>query len=412
MVVLGGRRRRPAIEPPRDGQRFRRRGSCSREVVRPPSVDGSANGGAGGGRVGHRQLGAARPDSRSNILQIFGCDTAETGFVTVQYGANQQLFFAGIFGQGQRSCHHAGHGDLGPGRAANADADRHLPAVVPELQVRRDRSEQDLLRLGRQQQRERVAELVRSAGPAHRQPEPYGWNSDPGDDVRTPAAIDQWITNYPDPSIGDLALNYPNPTYVCRASGNQQNTWNDLANLKDETLVFPINRCDNDVARQPRRSTAPRSTNEAACPQTPGHTTSSGTSRAKLVELYQADDPRSRASGSLSRRRRSASSGRQQRLHVCSAVRSDRRRPVSAATRARPDHERGSRHGEGGTPGTCSRAGDDRRSSTTATTASAPITWSAATRTARTRPTRSTFDWSTDRHVRGAARRATTPATA
>jgi Flp pilus assembly protein TadG len=37
----------------------------------------------------------------SNILQMFGCDASSTGYVTVQYGANQQLFFAGIFGQGQ-----------------------------------------------------------------------------------------------------------------------------------------------------------------------------------------------------------------------------------------------------------------------------------------------------------------------
>ena len=82
--------------------------------------------------------------------------------------------------------------------------------------------------------------------------------SDPG------GAIDQWITNYPDPSIGDLPLNYPNPTYVCRASGNRQSTWDDLANLAGQTLFFPINRCDNTLPGNLGGQLLPKSSSEAS----------------------------------------------------------------------------------------------------------------------------------------------------
>ena len=68
-------------------------------------------------------------------------------------------------------------------------------------------------------------------------PSQYGWNSDAGAGCTDPGGqVDQWITNYPDNSVGDLPLNYPNPTYVCRVNGMQQNSWDDLAKLKGQTL--------------------------------------------------------------------------------------------------------------------------------------------------------------------------------
>jgi len=39
--------------------------------------------------------------SAPNIISSNGCDSSASGYVTVEYGANQQLFFAGIFGKGQ-----------------------------------------------------------------------------------------------------------------------------------------------------------------------------------------------------------------------------------------------------------------------------------------------------------------------
>src|SRR6476659_2478655 len=60
-----------------------------------------------------------------NILQSLGCDTADTGYVTVQYSANQQLFFAGIFGANQRPVTTQATAIWGPAGAANP-----MPIVI------------------------------------------------------------------------------------------------------------------------------------------------------------------------------------------------------------------------------------------------------------------------------------------
>ena len=72
-------------------------------------------------------------------------------------------------------------------------------------------------------------------------PTRYGWNSNAGVACPDPGGlVNQWISNYPDPSIGDLhiELSERRRTSAARAV-TQQSTWTALANLKGETLLFP-----------------------------------------------------------------------------------------------------------------------------------------------------------------------------
>jgi Flp pilus assembly protein TadG len=227
-----------------------------------------------------------------NILQISGCDTSATGYVTVQYGADQQLFFAGIFGQGQGHVTTQATAIWGPPGGGTP-----MPIVIyqesfndcPFDAVDPNKTcyvWEDNNNVNAAQSAFGLLDL-RTDNPTK-----YGWNSNPGVACSDPGGlVDQWISNYPDPSIGDLTMNYPNPTYVCRASGNQQNTWNDLALLKGKTLMFPINRCDTTLPGNPGGQLLSGSTSEATCPQTPGQYDIIGFFAAKLVELYKPNDP-------------------------------------------------------------------------------------------------------------------------
>ena len=62
----------------------------------------------------------------TNITQISGCDTSATGYVSVQYSANQHLFFAPVLGAGtDRSVATTATAIWGPAGAANP-----LPIVM------------------------------------------------------------------------------------------------------------------------------------------------------------------------------------------------------------------------------------------------------------------------------------------
>jgi len=190
-----------------------------------------------------------------------GCGSQPSGYVTVRYGANQQLFFAGIFRQGQGHVTTQATAIWGPPGAANP-----LPLVVYsnafntcKLQEQQtpgslcyiweDNSNTD----GSQNGFGFLDLNIDSSSPRQ-----YGWNTmNPNAKCKNPGSdIKNWIDNYPDPKVGDLPLNYPNPTYVCLASGGKSSAFgNDvqkdgpLYDLRDNgqgaPIVFlPINRCD------------------------------------------------------------------------------------------------------------------------------------------------------------------------
>jgi Flp pilus assembly protein TadG len=194
-----------------------------------------------------------------NILQVSGCDSAASGYVTVQYGANQQLFFAGIFGAGQGHITTQATAIWGPPGAANP-----MPIVVYEHSFNNCKLNQtidpnatcyvweDNNNTNGSQNAFGFLDL-RTDNPSR-----YGWNSVAGATCPSAGAssLTGWINGYPDSSVGDLSLNYPNPTYVCMVSGNKNAAWAALANLVDDDdsvdhnddediLLFPINRCDD-----------------------------------------------------------------------------------------------------------------------------------------------------------------------
>ena len=145
--------------------------SAAKSCILPPSMDPQTPEQAADALAADNS-GAADVSNPSNILQSSGCDTADTGYVTVQYGANQQLFFAGLFGQGQGHVTTQATAIWGPAGSVNPMPIVIYQEFVPELRVRRHRPDQDVLRLGRQQQRQQRTELVRSARPSDRQPVP------------------------------------------------------------------------------------------------------------------------------------------------------------------------------------------------------------------------------------------------
>ena len=265
--------------------------SAAKSCILPPSMDPQTPEQAADALAADNS-GAADVSNPSNILQSSGCDTADTGYVTVQYGANQQLFFAGLFGQGQGHVTTQATAIWGPAGAVNP-----MPIVI--YQDSFQNCEFDAIDPNKTcyvwEDNNNVNGSQSSFGLLDLRtdrPSQYGWNSDPGVTCSDPGgAIDQWITNYPDPSIGDLPLNYPNPTYVCRASGNRQSTWDDLANLAGQTLFFPINRCDNTLPGNLGGQLLPKSSSEAACSQTPGQYDIIGFFAAKLIIIYKPNDP-------------------------------------------------------------------------------------------------------------------------
>ena len=112
--------------------------SAAKSCVLPASIDPQSAEQAADALAAQNSTGADM--APNNILQSLGCDTADTGYVTVQYGANQQLFFAGIFGAGQGRVTTQATAIWGPAGAANP-----MPVVIYEqsfqnLSVRQHRS--------------------------------------------------------------------------------------------------------------------------------------------------------------------------------------------------------------------------------------------------------------------------------
>ncbi len=265
--------------------------SAAKSCILPPSMDPQTPEQAADALAADNS-GAADVSNPSNILQSSGCDTADTGYVTVQYEANQQLFFAGLFGQGQGHVTTQATAIWGPAGAANP-----MPIVIYQNSFQNCKFDaidptktcyvwEDNNNVNDDQSSFGLLDL-RTDNPSQ-----YGWDSDAGAGCTDPGSqVDQWISNYPDNSVGDLPLNYPNPTYVCRVNGMQQNSWDDLDKLKGQTLFFPINRCDTVLPGNVGGQLLKNSTNEATCPQTPGQYDIIGYFAAILVNVYKPNDP-------------------------------------------------------------------------------------------------------------------------
>jgi Flp pilus assembly protein TadG len=234
---------------------------------------------------------AAQASGITNILQSSGCDTSATGYVTVQYGANQQLFFAGIFGAGQGHITTQATAIWGPAGSSNP-----MPIVIYQDSFQNCKFDaidpdktcyvwEDNNTVNNSQDAFGFLDLRTD------DPTKYGWDSNPGVGCTDPGGlVVDWINNYNDPQIDELPVNYPNPTYVCRSGGMQQSGWAALEQLKGQELLFPINRCDAVPPGNPYGQLLPNSTNEAPCSTTPGQYDIIGYFAAKLVEVYRPNE--------------------------------------------------------------------------------------------------------------------------
>jgi hypothetical protein len=125
-------------------------------------------------------------------------------------------------------------------------------------------------------------------------PSRYGWDSVAGAQCPDPGngngGVNDWISNYPSSDVGELPLNYPAPTYVCRASGNRESSWNALADHEGDILYFPLNRCD---ATPPGASGGQIASNsaEVACGDTPHQYDIIGFVALRLLAVYDPKDP-------------------------------------------------------------------------------------------------------------------------
>jgi hypothetical protein len=257
-----------------------------------------------------------------NITQIKGCDTDASGYVTVQYGANQHLFFAPVLGAGSdRLVTTAATAIWGPAGMANP-----LPLVVYQNAFNSCRLDTDpvpgtMCAIWEDNSNTDGSQSgfgfldLRTDNPAR-----HGWDSVPGAQCDNPGNdIKDWIDNYPSPDVGDLPVNYPNPTYVCLATGGKQVAFgndpqdngplydliddDDVAdNNDDEDVLFlPLNRCSPTLPGG-TFGQIDSSGGQVACPTTPHQYDIIGFAAVKLEAIYTPNEANG-ASGKCSEKR-------------------------------------------------------------------------------------------------------------
>jgi len=242
-----------------------------------------------------------------NIISSNGCDSSASGYVTVEYGANQQLFFAGIFGKGQGHVTTQATAIWGPAGQANP-----VPLVVYsnmfqdcKLDTETDPNTvchiwEDNNNTSGSQNGFGFLDLRRDSG----SPRQFGWDTqNPSANCTNPGSdIKNWINNYPDPAVGDLPVHYPNPTLVCLVSGGKSAAFgNDVKkdgplynliddddsvdhNDQEDVLFFPLNRCDPQTPAT--FGQVDKNGNFVPCSDTPNQYNIVGFVALKLINIY------------------------------------------------------------------------------------------------------------------------------
>jgi Flp pilus assembly protein TadG len=226
----------------------------------------------------------------ANIVQIAGCDSAPSGYVSVRYDAPQQLFFAPVLGYSdQGTVTTAATAVWGPAGAANV-----IPIIVYANSFNNCKLDQDPIDGTRcyvwedngntagSQSKFGLLDLDISRG----------WDVDrtqhctsvPANDLRN------WIQDYPDPDIGDLPINYPAPTYVCARSGMAETAWSALEGLEGQIVFFPMNRCYDTLTGNETNGQVTDPGNAVACGDTPGKYDVIGYVAFRLIDVLRPND--------------------------------------------------------------------------------------------------------------------------
>jgi hypothetical protein len=184
-----------------------------------------------------------------NIVDVEGCDGPPYGHVTVEYGSNQDLFFAGVLGfdgpAQVRTQATAGWGPTGGGNPlpivvytgqdqGNCDIQEGIgPDVECYLWYDNDMFNQSSFGF---------LNLCTENDPCTR-----GWDVGAGDQCPNVGSSlrDDWIAG--DWTGGPNIVNYPDATYVCRVSGLSSSNWSALEDRIGDELLFPVNDCATQV---------------------------------------------------------------------------------------------------------------------------------------------------------------------
>jgi hypothetical protein len=217
------------------------------------------------------------------------CHTTKSGWVKVTYSQQQHLFFAPVLGfSNTNPVTTKATAIWGPAGAANP-----MPIVVyansfnncqldtdptngPDCYIWEDNNNTQGSQSG-------FGFLdLRTDNPSR-----YGWDSVAGAQCPDPGGQTKgWIDGYPNSSVGDLPMNYPSATYVCRGSGLSQSAWSSLDALIGKTLLFPINRCDPVLPGNPFGQIA-SDTSEVACGSIPHQYDIIGFAALTLKAIYR-----------------------------------------------------------------------------------------------------------------------------
>jgi hypothetical protein len=186
------------------------------------------------------------------ITEMVGCDGPARGHVTVEYGMDQSLFFAGILGANGparvTTTATAGWGPTGGGNpvpivvyegltqgGCNIVEDPPLP-VPTTCYLWYDNTLFGDSAFG-------FLNLCTENDPCVQ-----GWDVEPGDSCAADRSdVEQWVRGTW--LGGPVRTNYPDgPTYVCRVSGLASDIWqNDLFPRIGQELMFPVNDCTTQV---------------------------------------------------------------------------------------------------------------------------------------------------------------------
>jgi Flp pilus assembly protein TadG len=262
--------------------------TCALETSVDPRTSKAASDQAAGYNVTGTGMTSVVTDSGN-------CHTSGSGWVKVQYSQDQHLFFAPVLGfSNSNPVTTRATAIWGP-----VGADNPIPVVVyansfhtckidadatpgPGCYIWEDNNNTNGSQSGFGFLDLRTDDRTK-----------YGWDSVPGAACSDAGSdIKNWISTYPNPSVGNLPVHYPSPTYVCRIDGEKQKPWVELDKLVGKTLDFPINRCyANPVGQQYGQIDASQPPKQVSCSLTPAQYDIIGFVALKLTGVYDANDP-------------------------------------------------------------------------------------------------------------------------
>jgi hypothetical protein len=185
------------------------------------------------------------------ITEMVGCKQESFGHVSVHYGMNQDLFFAGVLGaNGPAQVSTVATAGWGPAGAANPQ-----PIVVYTGQSQGNCDIREGIGAGISCYLWYDNDLFNQSSFGFlnlctvNDPCQHGWDVDAGANCPNVGASlrEDWINgNW---TGGPNQVNWPDTTFVCRVSGLSQSDWSSLSDHIGEDLLFPVNDCEHQVDR-------------------------------------------------------------------------------------------------------------------------------------------------------------------